>query len=228
MSDTALAKPDEYAIAAAGADVGAMLERNLGGEKLSVFDLRRVKVPVGGSMTWIVPGLHGEEAMKEIVGVIVFHKNTRAYWKERIEDSSGSRPPDCWSDDGLHGVGVMANEIEDGLCEKCPLGNFGGACSPSRQIFIMQKDDRLPLLIIVPRGSLKTAKAYIARLINMGINYENCVTRIGLKKEKSVDGFDYAQMTFDTVDVMTPDTAKTFSAIRDSLEPKLKRVGATG
>ena len=46
----------EYAIAKAGNDaVSALLTNNLSGSQLQVSDLPRIKIPAGGSTTWLVP-----------------------------------------------------------------------------------------------------------------------------------------------------------------------------
>lgn len=126
-----------------------MLAENTGEASISEFDLDRVKVPAGGSTTWAVPSLEGEEELKTLEGVIVHQRTVRSFWAQRMEESGGGSPPDCSSSDGIYGIGtpklgdiehpdlrnanVMqrytaeGEEIRSGqfLCKTCPLAAFG-------------------------------------------------------------------------------------------------------
>lgn len=145
-----------------------MLAENTGESNISEFDLDRVKVPAGGSTTWAVPSLEGEQEVKTIEGVIVFQRTVRSFWAQRMEESGGGSPPDCSSQDGLYGVGtpklgdiehpdlsknpeirysVHGEEIRSGRgfeCKYCPLAAFGSGANSRSQAC---KQSRLIFLI---------------------------------------------------------------------------------
>ena len=78
---------------------------NLGDSAMSASDLERIKIPAGGGTAWTVQGLDGEEMLKELSGIIVAWRDTRAYWSVPMEQSDGNMPPDCYSLDARTGIG---------------------------------------------------------------------------------------------------------------------------
>ncbi len=106
----------EYAILKSGVEqLPEILKANLGSDGLNVSDLDRIKMPAGGGISWEVPTLTGLKTEQVIKGVIVFHKNVRAFWEKAFGDAPGE-PPDCSSDDGIMGVGKPGGD-----CAKCLL-----------------------------------------------------------------------------------------------------------
>ena len=57
-----------------------IIQQNLKNQPLSfsLFDV--VKSPAGGSTVFSVPGLSGDEAAKELTGIILDYNMPRAYW----------------------------------------------------------------------------------------------------------------------------------------------------
>ncbi len=94
---------------------------NLGGQKIDSFDLDRIQVPGGGSVSWQIRGLTESEE-KSVHGVVIHQHLSRAYWKKGIDEGGGNTPPDCQSSDTIHGVGNPG-----GVCEICPKAQFGTA-----------------------------------------------------------------------------------------------------
>jgi hypothetical protein len=88
-------------------EVKSFIEDNLAGQDVSEFDLQRLNVPSGKAQKyrWEIPTLEGSEAVDEISGIIVFQKQTRAFWPQSIDDGGGNVPPSCSSPDAKFGFG---------------------------------------------------------------------------------------------------------------------------
>ena len=86
-----------------------LMETNFGSEALSITDLPTITVPTGGGTSWTVPSIDGDVEVKELVGIIVYHRMTRTYWETSFDESGGGVFPDCFSLDSLHGIGKMAD-----------------------------------------------------------------------------------------------------------------------
>lgn len=81
---------------------------------LDLFDI--VKSPSGGSTVFEVPGLSGNEAAKELEGIILDYTTPRAYWD--TPDTVEGTPPVCMSQNSIIS--------EDGkACAHCPYNDFG-------------------------------------------------------------------------------------------------------
>ena len=76
-----------------------IIQQNLKNQPLSfsLFDV--VKSPSGGSTVFSVPGLSGDEAAKELTGIILDYNMPRAYWNS--PDPVEGTPPDCSSPDSM-------------------------------------------------------------------------------------------------------------------------------
>jgi len=126
-------------------EIQAIVADNLAGQQIGEFDLPRVAIPAGGGTRWEVPGPGGSEALDEISGILVFVKQTRAYWKN--DDVTGD-PPDCSSPDGRIGHGSPGGE-----CATCPMAQFGSdgkrgqACKQQAVWFLLREDSFLPLVV---------------------------------------------------------------------------------
>src|SRR3990167_1766865 len=117
-----LVKAGDYAIMAPGAgDSMAGVMANIGAGGLTEFDLDRVKVPAAGGLTWQIPGLHEAES-KSVDGVIVAWRDPHSFWREGVSTTGGGAPPDCYSHDGIVGIGKPGGE-----CVTCPNNAWGSA-----------------------------------------------------------------------------------------------------
>jgi hypothetical protein len=172
---------------------------------LSLFDI--VKSPSGGSTVFAVPGIAGEEAEKELIGIILDYTTPRAYW-ETPEPVEGE-PPLCFSRDSLV-------SFDGKPCAHCPHNDFGSngkadsngkACKESVQIFLLRPDCIMPLIVRVPASSKLIFQRYMTRLIGRMIPLSGVVTRIALEKATSKAGKPYALYNFEAMNTLTQEEA---------------------
>lgn len=184
-----------------------LIKENLKQQPLSfqLFDL--VKSPSGGSTVFSVPGLSGEEAEKELTGIILDYMTPRAYWA--TPDPVEGTPPTCLSKDSL----ISA----DGkVCAHCPFNDFGSkdgesnakACKESVLLFLLRPGSVFPLLVRVPVTSKKLFLKYTTRLVSRLTPLSSVVTKITLEKATSREGKPYALFHFDAVEVLGSEEAE--------------------
>lgn len=210
MGDLATSKPtlppvnSEYIALANNAM--EIIKENLKNQPLSyqLFDL--VKSPSGGSTVFSVPGLCGDEAAKELTGIILDYTTPRAYW-DSPEPVEGT-PPLCLSQDSIIS--------QDGkACAHCAFNDFGSkdgesnakACKESVLIFLLRPNNIIPLLIRVPVTSKMRFLKYSTRLLSTLTPISGVVTKITLEKATSKTGKPYALFNFDAVSVLSPGEA---------------------
>ena len=175
----------------------ATMEENLGGEALSPRDLMRVKIPSGGGTHWTVPSLDDPDGVpqKQVSGVVVAHRTARAYWEKDLDDGGGGSPPDCFSVGGAMGHGNPG-----GKCADCPLAQFGSkakgngqACKQMKEIYILQDDKVLPIVIALPPTSLKNFRQYATGLTTSGEGLSSRLTTFTLAKASNDAGIAYSR-----------------------------------
>ena len=229
-SSTALATVGnkEYAILKTGIEaLPDILRENIGSEGLSSFDLDRIKIPAGGMQAWSIPGVDGEEVVKEFTGVVIYHKLGRALWKDSLEDSGGGSPPDCSSDDSITGIGDPGGD-----CAKCsfakfgsdPKGGKGQACKQVKQLFVIRENALLPVCLSLPPTSLMPAKKFLLRLASNGLPYYGVLVRFGLEKVNNGSGIEYSRVVLNTAARLTAEQAAQFKQYSLSLRPHLDKV----
>ncbi len=173
-----------------------IIQENLKKQPLSfqIFDI--VKSPSGGATVFSVPGLAGDEAAKELTGIILNYTTPRAYWD--TPDPVEGTPPICMSRDSI--------TSEDGKsCVHCPFNTFGSkdgesnakACKESVVLFLLRPDNIMPLLVRVPVSSKLIFLRYMARLIGKMIPLSGVITRITLDKATSIDRFTLSTLLSD-------------------------------
>ena len=183
-----------------------IIRENLKNQPLSfqLFDL--VKSPSGGSTVFSVPGLSGDEAERELTGIILDYTTPRAYWD--TPDPVEGTPPTCMSKNSLIS--------EDGKpCAHCPFNDFGSkdgesnakACKESVLLFLLRPDSIFPLLVRVPVTSKILFLKYTTRLVSRLTPLSSVVTRITLEKATSRAGKPYALFQFDAVSILSPEEA---------------------
>ncbi len=183
-----------------------IIQENLKKQPLSfqIFDI--VKSPSGGATVFSVPGLAGDEAAKELTGIILNYTTPRAYWD--TPDPVEGTPPVCMSRDSI--------TSEDGkACVHCPFNTYGSkdgesnakACKESVVLFLLRPDNIMPLLVRVPVTSKLIFLRYLARLIGKMLPLSGVVTRITLDKATSKAGKPYALYHFEAVSVLDPEEA---------------------
>ncbi len=209
-----------------------IIKENLKKQPLSfqIFDI--VKSPSGGATVFSVPGLSGDEAAKELTGIILNYTTPRAYWD--TPDPVEGTPPVCMSRDSI--------TSEDGkACVHCPFNTYGSkdgesnakACKESVVLFLLRPDNIMPLLVRIPVTSRLIFLRYLARLIGKMLPLSGVVTRITLDKATSKAGKPYALYNFDDVSILNPEEAaqarafgQQFMELVDiaSLEPDIAEV----
>ncbi len=223
-----LVKLNDYAISERVNDLREILSENLCGESLNASDLEMVKVPAAGGTNWMVQSIGGEVACKDITGVVVFMMNRRSFWSKPMGEG-GSEKPDCSSNDGVVGVGAPG-----GACSHCPMSEWGSgknnsqACRQSRLIFVLRKDDILPICIKAPATSLKNLKSYFVRLgaSKDGMNYRHCITKFSLEAATSNAGLKYSVIVPSFVGKLDPEACQKIDAVTQTIMPSIKKTAA--
>lgn len=188
-----------------------LIRENLPDQSLNyqLFDV--VKSPSGGSTVFTVPGLSGDEAEKELTGIILGYTTPRAYWD--TPDPVEGTPPSCFSHNSL--------VSESGkVCAHCPFNDYGSkdgetgakACKESVLLFLLRPGNVLPLLVRVPVTSKGLFLRYTARLTSTLTPLNGVVTRISLKKATSRGGKPYALFCFEAVCVLGAEEAASAKA----------------
>lgn len=205
VTETTLAPVDSSYIALTN-NAMEIIKENLKNQPLSfqLFDI--VKSPSGGSTVFSVPGLSGDEAEKELTGIILDYTTPRAYWD--TPDPVEGTPPVCLSKDSIIS--------QDGKpCFHCPFNDFGSkdgetnakACKESVLIFLLRPNNIIPLLVRVPVTSKMLFLKYTTRLVSTLTPISGVVTRITLEKATSKAGKPYALFHFEAVSVLSPEEA---------------------
>lgn len=218
---------EKYEIMDPSKNIAEVINLNLGGEALSISDLNHIKTPVGGSLTWSLPTLDGdEENVKDFEAIIVHSQIQRTYWKEAF--SGGGSPPDCFSNDAIVGIGDPG-----GKCELCPNDQFGSsptgrgkACQTKRIMFLVRPNNLLPVMLRVPVGSLKNSRKYLANLAGESKRVYSVVTKFGLERDKNQDNIQFSKITFQRAGAVDDITAveKYVEAIMPYIQQAARKV----
>ena len=171
---------------------------------LDLFDI--VKSPSGGSTVFEVPGLAGNEAEKELVGIILDYTTPRAYWD--TPDPVEGTPPVCMSQNS-----IISHDGKS--CALCPYNDFGSkdgesnakACKESVLLFLLRPNSIIPLLVRVPVTSKPRFLKYSTRLLSTLTPLSSVVTKITLEKATSKQGKPYALFNFQTIAKLSPEEA---------------------
>ena len=202
---------------------------NLGGNGMSATDFERIKIPAGGGTAWTLQTLDGEEMVKELSGIIVAWRDTRAYWSVSMDQSEGNLPPDCSSIDARTGVGKPGGD-----CFTCPFAQFGSdtkgegqACKLVRQLFFVREENLLPEIVSLPASSVKAARQYFMRLASKAVPCHSVITRISLEKTKNAQGIVYSRATFASGGRLAPEQAARIREYTGILKPLLESTSST-
>lgn len=171
---------------------------------LDLFDI--VKSPSGGSTVFEVPGLSGNEAAKELTGIVLDYTTPRAYWDS--PDTVEGTPPACMSQNSIIS--------EDGkACAHCPYNDFGSkdgdsnakACKESVLLFLLRPNSIIPLLVRVPVTSKPRFLKYSTRLLSTLTPISSVITKITLERATSKQVKPYALFSFEAVGMLSPEEA---------------------
>lgn len=204
MEDTALVVTTNYA--ALKENTLDIIRENLKSQPLSyqLFDI--VKSPAGGSTVFSVPGLSGDEAAKELTGIILDYSTPRAYWDS--PDPVEGTPPTCFSSDS-----VISHEGKP--CATCQFNDFGSkngdsnakACKESVTLLLLRPENIMPIIVRIPVSSKVRFQRYMTRLVGRMISLSSVVTRITLEKTTNKTGQPYSLFNFEAVSELAPEEA---------------------
>ena len=183
-----------------------IIKENLKHQPLSLDLFDMVKSPSGGATVFSVPSLSGEDAEKELSGIILDYTTPRAYWD--TPDPVEGTPPTCMSHDS-----IMSHDGK--VCSRCPYNDFGSkdgetgakACKEFVMLFLLRPDNIFPLLIRVPVTSKSRFLKYMVRLVGRLTPISSVVTKITLEKATSKTGKPYALFNFEAADMLSTEEA---------------------
>ena len=169
---------------------------NVGSAAVSEFDLPRIKV-MSGAALWLIPKLEGDETAPSVNGVIVYARDTRAYYASK---DAGNVPPDCASSDAITGHAKPGINL-GGKCAECPMARFGSAqdggegqaCKQMKQLFMMRGESMFPEVVSLPPTSIKNARQFFLKLASQGVPYFHALVVIALDKAQNGAGQTYGK-----------------------------------
>jgi len=215
-----------WAIQAVGTNFKEVIAKNIGSAGISVFDLDTAKVPAGGMTVWALQTLEGSQTAQSLEGVIVYKRPDFTYYSAPFGKAEAGAPPDCISRDGIYGVGNPG-----GVCRNCPMYQFGSgqngkgkACRERMLIFLLRKEELLPMLVVAPTMSVKPVRQYFMRLASRNAIYHSVITRLALEKARSSDGIDYAKINPMMVAKLEPEQAAVMAEYAAMIAPLLESV----
>lgn len=222
---TELAKRDDYGVLGMGAgEVTDIVKANIGDAGLNEWELDRIKIPAGGALSWSVPSLEGEEMVKELTGIIVAWRDTRAYWKTNFAESGEGSAPDCSSPDAVQGYG------DPGIkCELCPNAEWGSgtngvgqACKLTRNLYLLRAGSLLPEVVVLSPTSIPPFRKYFQRLAQQGIPYYGVVTAVGLERAKSKGGgINYSKAVPTVAERLSEEDMQSIRVYAETIAPSL-------
>jgi hypothetical protein len=204
------------------------ISMNSGNGGMSEFDLPRIKIAPGA---FKVPTANGSMLVDRLVGVVVYVRDIRAYYKSKDQ---GSRPPDCSSADCITGRGDPG-----GSCDQCPLAQFesattadgkqakGQACKQVKQLFLLRGGSLMPEVLSIPPTSLGRARTFFTWLIGQRTPYPKALISITVQNAKNAQSQEYGTAVFDLVRRLTPEEAKRTMGFHGMCEQFLRARGVS-
>lgn len=200
-------------------------------EEKQHFD--RISVPSGGGLSFTTIDENNQEiALPKFRGIIL-HFQPYCIWflKSYNEREEGEEPVFCFSADKIIGCGCPEAGISEGqACTTCPKkqrgsdrnGGDGSDCHDRIAVWVAKENNAMPVLVDLPRTSLKNFRDYRNFLTKkIGKPLYSVVTEIGLEK---VDGkkAKYSAVTFTRSDNLTADEKAIMKELIESLRPDMK------
>ena len=200
------------------------------------WDFTRIRMPSGGSKVWEIDTADGLKATPTFIGVLAFIRGKqRAFWPDR--DPSGE-PPRCRSDGAQVGEGDPSLDGSDPgqhECEGCPNKAWGSLdahtapekpenergpaqhCTEHMHVFICLEGEKVPVLLVVSPGSLRTMRDQMMKLMRGGKGYHTVVHAFGLEPATAKNGTAYSRLTLKAIGDLPEDEAARMYALRMSL-----------
>lgn len=202
---TDLVISDYRALAKPTHQIKSIIKSAVGTAGLKAFDLDRIKVPSGEANQWSVPTLKGNVPQPHIDAIILAMRDVRSYWPEPV-GVGAPVPPACSSGDAIMGIGNPG-----GPCRMCPFAAFGTAqkpngkpargqaCKGGKMMLLLRPQDVIPILLVIPPGSLKETNKFLMRFTQSDLAPQHVVMRFALKSTKNADNVAYNQVEMSMV-----------------------------
>jgi len=209
------------------ADIAEVFAENLGGDALRLSDLTTIHIPSGGALAWSINSIDGETSTPTLEGVVIAHKAVRRFYEQDFATSGGGTAPDCKSEDGIHGIGTMADKC-GGLCSKCPMAQFvkdeKGAwlptpCKQYTLVFLVRQDSVLPSILVIAPTSIRVFSDYKRGLASQKLKrLSEVLTEFSLVKEKSGNGLAYSKIQVRPLQYFDKEVQQKFRAFGIQME----------
>lgn len=204
------------------AEISDIIRENLGGMNVSVRMLPNIHVPGSGGTTWEVPSVDGPISVPEISGIIIATQPIRRFYRKSFTETGGGTPPDCYSPDGVTGYGDPG-----GNCMGCPNNRFVTGpdgtptkpCAERQLIFMVLKDDILPVVVHAPVKSLANIQHYLINLTRVRKQIYSVYTSLTLERDKSQKGIVYAKIVPRRVGEVPPEQLPAVEAYVKAIKP---------
>lgn len=223
----AVIEPDRFPVLADDSHrLQEAMRENLGpSAEFKPSDFTQIRVPTGGQTSFMVPTISGEMPTPELEGIVIHVGTPRAYWKASFDETGGSTLPDCYSDDGVVGIGEPGGD-----CAVCPMDEFGSdargrgkACGERILLFMMREHMYLPTCVSVPAGSLVNVRKYLKDLVGYGTPISTVLTRLALEVDKNQDGIKYSKIVATSAGPLDEESIAKVRTFAESIRPYLVR-----
>lgn len=220
---TEIVSLNDYAISKVGnGAISDLIAGNLGGSTLQVSDLPKVKIPAGGSTTWLVPP--DDAPVKDIEGIVIYQHDTRAMFVQSENGAISNEPPLCVADTAVFGRGTPGGD-----CSRCVnaawgsagVGKKGQACKMMHRIYLLSPNSVLPVVLTLSPSSLAPWRKYMISLINTQMTAGAVVTKIGLEKVSGGPA-PYARIVPSFVRTLTNNEQKFVADYAEGIIPVLR------
>lgn len=206
-----------------------------------IFDLQKLKVPSGGSVTWMVPQLGGEMAARQLDVVIAHVQGRQRAWWNTEPGVISNTPPNCTTNNGVIGIGnnsLDGNPAADGehKCMDCPWSRMGSKrmpgggtgrgsdCANFARVFCFTPDSVMPIMLKVPPASLAALSKYNVELLSARRAPYSVVTRLTLEKMTNPDGQPYARILVSFIGDLPADQVEHFKSMSAYLRDQVASV----
>jgi len=193
----------------------------------------KIKIPAGAGLAWEIPTDKEEpDSAKELIGTILDHYRTRAYWPG--EYSGGNSPPECSSMNAIKGT-------KYGLCKECQFSQWGSgkdgrgqACKLTHRVYLLLKDSGsiLPYLLSLAPTSSPEKNGYVGSLPTFATNMmgklkklHDITVKVKLVKDWSSDKkYEFSKAQFFYVADLNEQDKATAKFLRERLASAMREV----
>ena len=212
MTNEMIVTGNDFPALTPDSEVAEAITANLAaGESIGLGDLTRIKVPTGGSTTWVWSDIYGEQTASELNGLLVLVQPRQTLWPTSYENSDGEMLPYLVSLDMVtgHQVGDDMGDLDAELIEAArnPDGSFdmmklhynefgsgrngGKRVRDERLLFVLRPDEPWPVLVSAPAMSLNAIRTFVKKL---HVPHYRAIVSLKLEKRKSNAGQAYASI----------------------------------